>query len=461
MDFATRAQVRFGFGPAPGQAAPETAKAILQALAGPDRMAERWPGIGTRLGLQLGEEFHRLKKAASDKENPAGQAAAEAAFKQHKAKINNLLVGSLQTALARAVEDETGFRERLWAFWRDHFTVQGKRRQDVPLAVSHAEAAVRPYIARSFPEMLRAAVTHPMMLIYLDQVSSFGPNSKRAQKRPDRKIGLNENLAREVMELHTLGVGGRYSQDDVRQLAELFTGMRVAQGEGLVFAPDLAEPGAEQVLGRAYGGDPAKLSDIFAVLDALALHPDTARHLAWKLAVHFIGPEPDAALVGAMAEAYLGAQGQLAPVYAVLLEHPAAQEPRFAKVRQPFDFIATAMRALGLDGAAVMALDGKAMRQAAYWPMRDMGQQWLAPRGPDGWPEAAEDWIAPQQLSARINWAARAPQIFGVAPRDPAAFATTALGPRQSPALARAVPRAETKAEGVALVLASAEFMRR
>lgn len=461
MEFATLARVRFGFGPAPGRAAPADADAILQALAGPDHLAALWPDMGTKAALEVGEEFHRLKKAASEKGNPAGLAAAEAAFTAHKAKINDTLVRNLQIALARAVEDETGFRERLWAFWRDHFTVQGKRRQDVALACAHGEAAVRPYLARSFPEMLRAAVTHPMMLIYLDQVSSFGPNSKLARKRPDRGLGLNENLAREVMELHTLGVGGRYGQDDVRQLAELFTGMRVAMGEGLVFAPELAEPGAETVLGRAYGGDPAKLADVHAVLDALALHPDTAHHLARKLAVHFVGPEPDGALVTALAEAYLGAQGQLMPVYRVLLSHPAALAPRFEKLRQPFDYIATALRALGLDGAAVMALDGKQMRQGAYWPLRDMGQKWLAPQGPDGWPEAAEEWIAPQRLSARINWAMRAPRLFGVRMDAPAEFAAQALGERLSPALAGAVPRAESKAEGVALVLASSEMMRR
>lgn len=456
MEFSTVAQVRFGFGSAPGKPAPKDAQAILAALSGPDVLHQRWPGIGTQIGLKVADDFHDLKKDFADKKPGAAEA-----FKLQKAKINDLLVQGLQIALARAVEDETGLRERLWAFWRDHFTVQGKRRQDVALAVSHGEAAVRPFITRSFPEMLRAAVTHPMMLIYLDQVNSFGPNSKLAKKRPDRKLGLNENLAREVMELHTLGVGARYTQDDVRQLAELFTGMRVMAGEGLNFAPELAEPGAEHVLGHDWGGDPAKLADIYAVLDMLALHPDTAHHLARKLAVHFVAPEPDPALVGAMAEAYSGAKGQLMPVYEVLLTHPAALGADFVKVRQPFDYIASGMRALGLSGEAVMALDGKAMRSGAYWPMRDMGQQWLAPPGPNGWPEESEEWIAPQQLSARINWALRAPQALGVPVEDPVGLATSALGPRLTETVATMVPRAETRAEGAALVLASAEFNRR
>lgn len=461
MDFGTIAAVRFGFGLSPRMAPPADAGVVMAALRGADQLQERWPGIGTAEALEIAAQFHDLKKAAGPTNPAPERAAAHRAFVAHKAKINAAQVGSLQIALARAVEDETGLRERLWAFWRDHFTVQGKRRQDVVLATSHGEAAVRPYLTRSFPEMLRAAVTHPMMLIYLDQVSSFGPNSKAARKRPKKAIGLNENLAREVMELHTLGVGGGYTQADVRQLAELFTGMRVMAREGLAFAPELAEPGAEQVLGRSFGGDPARLDAIFAVLDMLALHPDTARHLARKLAVHFIGPEPDPALVGAMAEAYLGAKGQLLPVYEVLLTHPAARAPGFAKVRQPFDYVATGMRALGLSGAEVMALDGKQMRQFGYWALRDMGQQWLAPPGPNGWPEDEGDWIAPQQLAARITWAVKAPAGLGVAVSDPPAFAQAVLGPRLSPVLAQSVPRAETKAEAVALVLASAEFNRR
>ena len=458
MDYAVLAPVRFGFGLSPRQKPPADPKEILTALSGPDVLGQRWPGITTQEALQVQDDFHARKKAAGEKPPKPG---ADKAFAAQKAKINDIQLDSLKIALARAVEDRTGMRERLMAFWRDHFTVQGKRRQDVALACSHAESAVRPYIATRFPEMLRAATLHPMMLLYLDQSTSFGPDSVLAKKRPDRKLGLNENLARELMELHTLGVNGSYTQDDVRQLAELLTGLRVRLGEGMDFEPKLAEPGAEHVLGRDWGGDPAKLSDVEAVLEALALHPDTARHLSQKLAVHFVGPEPDAALTGAMAEAYLGAKGALVPVYEVLLSHPAALGESFVKVRQPFDFLATGMRALGLDGQAVMAFDGAQMRRFGYWPLRDMGQKWLAPPGPNGWPEESAEWIAPQQLSARINWALRAPRGLTGAVPEPVPFAAATLGARLSDSVAQAVPRAETKAEGVALVLASAELNRR
>ncbi|WP_444454406.1 DUF1800 domain-containing protein [Rhodobacter capsulatus] len=457
MEFSQLAQVRFGFGPAPGKPAPADAEAMLAGLAGPDDLAARWPGLNTEAALALAREFRTAKKTAKHA-SPAEIEAMQAALETQQQRMTTVLLQNLQLSLARAVEAPDGFRERLWAFWRDHFTVMAKRRQDVGLSCAHGEA-LRPHITGNFKTLLRVAETHPMMLIYLDQTFSIGPNSRRAKKRPG--LGLNENLAREVMELHTLGVAGRYTQTDVRQLAELFTGMQADSGEGFAFAPNLAEPGAETVLGKTFGGDPAKVEDIYAVLDTLALHPDTAHHLASKLAVHFVGPAPDPALVTAMAEAYSRSGGELMPVYKVLLTHPAALSPQFAKVRQPFDYVATGLRALGVDGEAVMAREGKEIRVTAFGPMRMMGQPWLAPNGPDGWPEDDAEWISPQQLAARINWAMRVPARYSPAPADLRAFAEATLGPRLSPALAQAVPRSETKVEAVALVLASAEFMRR
>ncbi|RWR46296.1 DUF1800 domain-containing protein [Sinirhodobacter ferrireducens] len=455
MEFSTLAPVRFGFGLSPRQTPPASPDEILAALRGPDLLAQRWPGLTTQEALQMRDEFLRLRKAEA--QNVPG---ATEDFKRQRQAIDRSNVGGLQIALARAVEDPTGMRERLHAFWRNHFTVRAKRTPEAPLATAHGEA-LRPEITGSFPALLRASTLHPMMLIYLDQIASFGPDSKRAKKRPDLKLGLNENLARELMELHTLGVGGSYTQDDVRQLAELLTGLRVMAEEGTTFAPDFAEPGAETVLGHAYGGDPAKMADIVQVLTALALHPDTSRHIATKLAVHFVGPEPDPALTGAMSEAYLGAKGQLLPVYEVLLTHPAAQGGGFLKVRQPFDYIATGVRAMGFDGKAVMAFNGPQIRRHAFKPLRDMGQRWLGAPAPNGWPEAAEEWISPQQLAARINWALKAPAGLQAKLPEPADFARAALGPRLSDLVAQAVPRSESRPEAAALVLASAEMNRR
>lgn len=454
--FSEISAFRFGYGLSPHQAPSDSPDAVLADLRGEDHLAALWPGMGLAQALEMQREFLRLKRAERDDPDAVGPA-----FKRHKQSLHEALIGSLQITLARGVEDPTGLRERLMGFWSDHFTIRSRRLLEQSLAVSHAETALRPHLTGRFPDMLRAAVTHPMMLHYLDQVNSVGPNSRLAQKKPQRKLGLNENLAREVMELHTLGVGGSYTQDDVRQLAELLTGMRANGEEGFFFNPDLAEPGAEEVLGVRYGGDPATLEPVLAALDALALHPDTARHLSHKLAVHFIGPDPAPDLVAAMAERYLAQDGALLPVYEVLLTHPEAQSDLGAKLRQPLEFIAASLRALGLSGADVMALDPAQMRRHVYWPLRVMGQRWLGAPGPDGWPEEAEAWIAPQQLAARIQWALAAPrQILPKLP-DPRDFVEQALGARASEVLRFAVPRAEARHEAIALVLVSPEFSRR
>ncbi len=193
----------------------------------------------------------------------------------------------MRTTFQRAIASRTGFRERLVAFWTDHFTVAANGPVLSALVPDLVENAIRPHVGGRFGDMLEAVTLHPAMLIYLNQVQSAGPNSVAGKRRGK---GLNENLAREVLELHTLGVGAGYTQDDVRQLAELLTGLSVDKS-GFTFRSRIAEPGAEVVLGKRYGGGEASLGDIRAVLADIAVHPDTARHLARKLIVHFVGGE--------------------------------------------------------------------------------------------------------------------------------------------------------------------------
>lgn len=300
-----------------------------------------------------------------------------------------------------------------------------------------------------------ASVLHPAMLLYLDQPQSFGPRS-RAGKRQGR--GLNENLARELLELHTLGVGADYAQADVRAMAELLTGLTYDASAGTRFDPRRAEPGAETVLGRAYGGD--EMIPIRQVLRDLAAHPATARHICGKLAVHFVSDSPDAAMVEAMVSAWETSGGYLMQVYTAMLGHPAAWGVALEKARQPFDFIATALRALQIPPQVIFDLPDARLRKLILRPMAEMGQPWKAPRGPDGWPEPVSAWITPAGLAARIDWAMRVPAALGDLP-DPAALASRALADAADTALLTAIGRAESVAEGVGLVLASPAFNRR
>jgi uncharacterized protein (DUF1800 family) len=296
------------------------------------------------------------------------------------------------------------------------------------------------------------------MLIYLDQVVSVGPASRFGQRRG---LGLNENLARELIELHTLGVAGSYDQRDVRELAELLTGVNVGAEGQTVFLPNRAEPGPEVVLGVTHGGDPARIEHVHAVLDDLAARTDTARHLARKLAVHFVADTPDPRLVEDLAAVWVATKGDLLAVAQALAEHPAAAGPQPGKVRQPFDYLVAALRALGLDGSAVMALPDRDFNRLVMGPLGAMGQTWVSPRGPDGWPEAAEAWITPQRLAARIEWAMQAPARLVPALPDPRSFVEDALAGLADDTLRLAAARAETETEGVGLVLASPAFNRR
>ncbi len=441
------AAFRFGYGL---PAAADTPDAILAALAGPDVAAARWPSVTVAELLPVAEAYQQARKAGK------AMGADKVALRRVVRQADALALRAAKATVARAVGSEDPMRERLVQFWADHFTVTPKNRVERALPGALIEEAIRPNLMRPFAVMLRAVVTHPAMLIYLNQEASFGPNSKRGQRRGK---GLNENLARELLELHTLGVLAGYSQTDVRELAELLTGLTLAPGKGFVFDAGRAEPGPETVLGVKYAGDGTE--PIFQALDDLAVRPETARHLTGKLAVHFVSDVPDKALVTALEAVWNETGGDLAAVTDALLRHEAAWVPETDKARQPFDFLVAALRALGVSADEIYGMEGKAFRRMILDPLADMGQPlWQAP-GPDGWAEAAEDWITPQGLAARISWAVEVPERMVKPLPDPRAFVVTALGDRASERLVWAVSAAESVREGVGLTLAAPEFNRR
>lgn len=367
----------------------------------------------------------------------------------------------LGQTMLRRVHTRTAFRERIVAFWADHFTAYGKRGVIRRGTSPYVEDAIRPFVAGRFEDLLQSAVMHPLMLDYLDQTQSMGPNSFRAEKRgPNKPAGLNENLAREVLELHTLGVDGPYGQQDVTQLAELFTGLSFDARNGFKFRKDFAEPGSETVLGVDYGQQ-ANVKSVRAALRDLASHPATARHLASKLAVHFVSDTPAPELVEALEAAYIDHDGQLMPMYEVLLNHPSAWEPTVSNFKLPIDFISSALRALAIPKDAFVDREEKWMRRFFAAPLAHMGQQWERPIGPDGWAEEDPEWITPQGLAARVSWAMSVPVCLAEPLPDPRAFAEVALGGFADDAVRFAAAAAESRPEAVGLVLMSPAFQRR
>ncbi|WP_158234124.1 DUF1800 domain-containing protein [Oceaniglobus indicus] len=454
MQDATIAAIRYGFGL---RASPQPASptAVLKSLMDADRVVQAYPTTDLDQARQMLLRAKEARIAARDGD-PDAQKASDAA----RDAIRALPREVLRATLARICDADAPMRERLTRFWVDHFTVALTSDAAAALIGSFIDDAIRPNLTGRFADLLRAAVTHPAMLVYLDQVGSIGPGSRVGRKR---KAGLNENLAREVLELHTLGVGAAYTQDDVRQFAELLTGLWFGPDRHIPFRPGWAEPGGETVLGRTYGSDdPARVADIHAALDDLSVHPDTARHVSRKLAVHFVADTPSDALVDRMTSAWMATGGDLMAVYESMLDHPEGWGPVGGKAKQPLDFIASSLVALGLSGQDVMALDRKLLRQSVMRPMRLMGQRFLRPAGPDGWPEEAEAWITPLGLAQRIRWGEQMPRRLVAGPLpDPREFLDAVLADAAGERLSWAVGASETVPQGVALVLYSPQFNRR
>jgi len=447
------AQIRFGYGLGPPAQALTRAEMWAQ-LAGPDRVAMRFPVVSLSEALSLGRTFRETNRAVRE-----GVTGAEARYEAARVALRNAGATALQATFARIAEADAPLRERLTWFWADHFAVVPNDPLTRAAAGAYVDEAIRPNITAPFADMLKAVVRHPMMLVYLDQHVSIGPNSP-AGARTGR--GLNENFARELLELHTLGAGADYGQADVRQAAELLTGLSIDPEDGFVFRPFAAEPGAETVLGTRYGAEGrARLSDIDAFLEDLATRPDTARHLARKLAVHFSADTPPEPLVAALEARYRETGGDLGAVTQALLDHPSTADLRLQKAKTPMDFIGSTMVALGMSGEAVAGLTRRELGNFLARPMAGMGQTFMRPLGPDGWPEEAAHWITPQGLATRINWAVAVAERTADRITDPRAFLATTLGALVGDRLRFAVGAAETRAEGIALTLASAEFNRR
>lgn len=455
-----RAAIRFGCGLSPRIAPPESAEQMLSRLTGPDRAAEAFPIPGFHVVAAHYLAIREARKAYKGSKTAADQEKTLRARKRAERKMNRDASEWFASTMLRRAKTRDGFRERLVAFWSDHFTAF---EQGGPFRFSHVtytEEAIRPYVASRFADLLRASATHPVMLRYLDQARSTGPNSPAAETN-DKLGGLNENLAREMLELHTLGVNGPYTQSDVRQLAELLTGLSYRLERGFEFRPAYAEPGPETVLSVEYGGPgKARLEDIYAAFDDLARHPATARHIARKLAVHFVSDTPDEALVDTIAARYAETDGDLPEVYAAMLDHPAAWADQPGNIKQPMDFVGSSLRALDIVPRAMPIGRYGKTRKMFLTPLLLMGQEWGQPGGPDGWPEADAEWITPQRLSARLIWGMTVPfELRRVLP-DPREFVETALGRRVPEEVRFAARAAETRAEGVGIVLASPAFQR-
>ena len=448
----TIAATRFGYGFHPGQEPPGSAEELLSSLRAGAADPAPLGGPSPRERAAIFDRFADIRKRNKND-------ALRPQLKKAHHEIQAMFRRDVKERTLAPIRSPYGFFERLAWFWADHFAVRAVSAHPRTYMGRYEPDAIRPHITGRFHDMLRASATHPAMQLFLTQSNSIGPNSKHGLKR---NVGLNENLAREIIELHTLGVGAGYRQEDIRQFAELLTGLSFDRTEGeMTFRRNWAEPGSETVLGRTYGGERAELGDIYLALDDLADHPATARHVCWKLARHFLSDEPPEDVVASMRDAFTATRGELMPVYEAMLSHPLSWETYGQKVKQPFDFVVSAVRAIGPSEDELRMLTRKKTKGARLdRPLKRMNQQVYQPPGPHGWPEEAEAWITPQGLTARIHWAsALSRQVERRL--DPRELLRVALGDAARDETRFAATRAAERWEGLAFVFASPEFNRR
>ncbi|HEY5665520.1 MAG TPA: DUF1800 domain-containing protein [Gammaproteobacteria bacterium] len=377
------------------------------------------------------------------------------------------------TGYAAAIGTDMPFRERLVQFWENHFAVSADKQPVGAIAGHYRDEAIRPHVTGNFANLLTAVVRHPAMLLYLDNGQSIGPNSllaRAANRNRNRRIGLNENLAREILELHTLGVDGGYTQDDVIELARSLTGWSVGGSGGadrmgamlrrlngpsdagapgeFTFRNGVHEPGGKTILGRRFseGG----VDEAEAVLAFLAGQPQTARFLATKLARHFVADEPPPALVDRLAESYLDSDGELTPVYVELIRARASWADPLAKYKTPQDYLVSTFRALGTTP------NGRNLVGIAT----QLGQRPLTPGSPAGWPDIAAHWNGGDALLKRIEWASQVGANIGDR-IDAVERLDEVLGETASDATRQGIAGAESGAQAIALLLAAPEFQRR
>lgn len=457
---------RFGLGGRPGELAsigssgPDWLRAQLDGPA-PEIADDGLQSSASILG-QVYELRQTLRAARASGGGATDSAAAIGALKKLPQLIRPIYLAEAGARFRESVATDRPFVERLTQFWANHFAVSVDKNELAALAGSYEREAIRPYVLGNFSDMLLATERHPAMLLYLDNQMSMGPDSRAAwniaRRNPDRKTGINENLARETMELHTLGVDGGYTQTDVTAFSEVLTGWSIAGPDGwrtgaqpgtFLFREAMHQPGSKVVMGKRYPD--TEYDQCVAVLHDLAARPATAHFIATKLARHFIADDPPESAVQRVARAFSQSGGDLPAVYKALIDSPEAWRQPVAKYKSPSDYIVSAFRGLELPVK---------VEKPPVGLFQQLGQRIWAPRSPAGWPDRSADWDGASGLLKRIEWADAVGQRVGPR-RNAMELAPQLLGNVLTGATREAIARAESGAQALALMLAAPEFMRR
>jgi len=411
-----------------------------------EKLAQRTKKEAEAQGMVAGTADADAMKPNGDAQ-AAKPEAAQTQQNQQPPLMVQLAQNEAKVRIEAAVAAEIGFAERLVWFWSNHFCVSTDK--IVSMAGAYEREAIRPHVLGRFVDMLTAVESHPAMLFYLDNLESMGANSIAGINRDK---SLNENLAREILELHTLGARTGYSQDDVTHFANVLTGWTWIglgvpnRGGEFVFVKRFHEPGEQTVMGKAYpdtGIDQGR-----AVLADLARHPATARHIAHKLARHFVADEPPPSLVDKLTKSFNDSDGNLKELAKTLLAAEESWTPERTKLKRPSEWVISALRLTGSPWVVGRVMGGQALLGEPLW----------RPGGPNGFADYESAWIdgLSQRVDVANNFAGRVAERL-----DPVALVEGGLGPLASAETRNTVARAESRAQALTLLLMAPEFLRR
>jgi uncharacterized protein (DUF1800 family) len=477
LDTTVRVLHRFGFGPRPGTIATiasDPKGALLAELDQPNvgKVADAGllsSGTANRVAFEFNaarqarqrvarrQEVARQEAAklvadnataGMEKPAEAKPAAATPPDSEPETPMRKNFFREAKVHYDAAITADIGLVERLVWFWSNHFCVNA---DDTVMAGAYEREAIRPHVLGKFADLLLAAESHPAMLVYLDNASSIGPNSVTGI---NRNRGINENLGREILELHTLGVRAGYHQDDVVSLAKAITGWTIYRtadnpdhGGEFLYHPRLHEPGYETVLGKTYRD--TGMEQGRAVLADLARHPATAEHVATKLARHFIADDPPPALIKTLQKTFLDTDGDLLQVAKALVTAPESWTPTQAKIKRPSEWMVAWIRAAGFN-------NGDARRMVPA--LNGLGEPLWRPSAPKGFGDGNDDWL--DGLAYRLDISNTIAQNYSDR-LDPKVMLETSFGPIASAETRSAVSRAETKQQAITLLLMAPEMQRR
>jgi len=356
--------------------------------------------------------------------------------------------------IQRATITECGFVERMVTFWSNHFCISANKGPPARIwAGSFEREAIRPHVLGRFADMLKAVEQHPAMLFFLDNQQSIGPDSKAGQRG---KRGLNENLAREIMELHTLGVGSGYTQADVTTLARILTGWTFVGRQGrlgppgsFVFNVNAHEPGAQTLLGKAYPD--TGLAQGEAALADIARKPAVARFIAMKFARHFVADDPPKALVARLEDTFRTSDGDLKALALALIDSSEAWQAPRSKMRSPYEYLIATGRLM----ARIPEDPGRYLSG-----LNILGQPLWTPAGPNGFADSNAVWASPEGMKLRLDIAAQVSSRIGDS-MDPRELLDVVAADAASSETRQTVARAESRQQAFALLLMSPEFQRR